>query len=335
MDNLIAEIAELDANGEHGSLCGVEVELRKKKFQEMWRLLRSKDASMFQRSKSKWLKDGDANSKYFHTCVKARASRNSLKAIKVDGTWVEKPTKVRKVVVDYFRNQVADTHWERPTLDGVDFATLSGEDNRDLNSPFSMLEIEEVIKTSDGNKSPGPDGFNFAFFKYFWYLLKHEIHIMFDQFYANEVLPKSFLSFFVTLIPKVSAPLSLNQYRPISLLGSLYKLFSKVLAKRLAKVINSIISISQSAFLKERHLVDGVLVTSQFPVLKISLNKSHKSEYFSKECHIFFFKNNLDNNLSNHRNIQLTSGIQKSHLINSLGLKAIENVLKTLMFQHH
>jgi hypothetical protein len=92
---------------------------------------------------------------------------------------------VRKVVVDYFRKHVAESHWERPTLDGVDFATLSVEDNLALVLPFSLLEIEEVIKTSDGNKSPGPDGFNFAFFKEFWYLLKHEIRIMFDQFHVN------------------------------------------------------------------------------------------------------------------------------------------------------
>jgi hypothetical protein len=34
------------------------------------------------------------------------------------------------------------------------------------------LEIEAVVKESDGNKSPGPDGFNFGFVKEFWYLIK-------------------------------------------------------------------------------------------------------------------------------------------------------------------
>ena len=61
----------------------------------------------------------------------------------------------------------------------------------------------------------------------------------------------------------MNAPMSLNQYRPISLLGSLYKLLSKVLASRLSNVMNSIISISQLAFLKGRHLVDGVLIINE------------------------------------------------------------------------
>ena len=151
---------------------------------------------------------------------------------------------------------------------------LSEEENRALIAPFSLAEIEVVVKESDGNKSLGPDGFNFTFFKEFWYLLKHEVRMMFDQFYANEVLPKSFLSYFVTLIPKVKVPVSLKEYRPISLLGSLYKFLSKVLATRLSKVMNSIISGSQSAFLKGRHLVDGVLVVNEV----VDLAKQTKRE---------------------------------------------------------
>jgi hypothetical protein len=50
------------------------------------------------------------------------------------------------------------------------------------------------------------------------------------------------LSYFVTLIPKVNSPFSLGDFRPISLLGSLYKLIAKVLASRLAKVMNSLIA---------------------------------------------------------------------------------------------
>ena len=272
--SLVVEIENLDVKGEFGVLSCAEVEMRKLKFAEMWKLLKCKDASMFQRSKSKWLKEGDENSKYFYRCVKARDVKNSLKALKVDGGWVDNPTGVRKVVVDYFKNQVTDDKWKKSTLDGVHFAKLSEEENRDLIALFAIAEIELVVKESDGNKSLGPDGFNFAFFKEFWYLLKHEIRIMFDQFHANESLPKSFLSFFVTLFPKVKVPLSLKEYRPISLLGSLYKFLSKVLAARLSKVMNSIIFVSQSAFLKGRHLVDGVLVVNEV----VDLAKKSKRE---------------------------------------------------------
>jgi hypothetical protein len=130
-------------------------------------------------------------------------------------------------------------------------------------SSFSTEEIDNVVMESDGNKSPGPDGFNFSFFKEFWYLLKDEVRIMFDQFFENASLPKSFASYFVALIPKVKSPFSLDEFRPISLLGSLYKLVAKVLAARLAPVMHSIVATTQSAFLKGRLLVDGVVVINE------------------------------------------------------------------------
>jgi hypothetical protein len=136
-------------------------------------------------------------------------------------------------------------------------------ENDELTAPFSLEEIHKAVVDSDGNKCPGPDGFNNAFFKNSWDLLKGEIRILFDQFHGIGSLPSSMLSYFVTLIPKVNSPFSLGDFRPISLLGSLYKLIAKVLASRLAKVMNTLIAPTQSAFIKGRNLVDGVLVTNE------------------------------------------------------------------------
>jgi hypothetical protein len=155
---------------------------------------------------------------------------------------------------------------------------LSVEENDSLSAPFTSEEIELVVKESDGNKSPGPDGFKFNFLKDSWDLLKGEVRILFDQFPGNCSLPKSFLSYFVTLIPKVESPFGLSDYRPISLLGSLYKIIAKVLANRLAKVMNSIIPTTQSAFIKGRNLVDGVMVVNEI----IDLAKKT-----GRECMVF------------------------------------------------
>jgi len=56
---LVGEIEKIDVKGELGVLSNFKVEMRKLKFNEMWKLLKCKDASMFQRLKSKWLKEGD------------------------------------------------------------------------------------------------------------------------------------------------------------------------------------------------------------------------------------------------------------------------------------
>ena len=55
----------------------------------------------------------------------------------------------------------------------------------------------------------------------------------------------------------------LGDYRPISLLGGLYKLFAKVLADRLKKVIGKVVSLDQNAFIKGRQILDASLIANE------------------------------------------------------------------------
>jgi hypothetical protein len=148
-------------------------------------------------------------------------------------------------------------------LDGLVFTEITTDQNVDLVKPFSSEEIDEVVRCCDGSKSMGSDGFNFAFFKVFWDLMKYEVRILFYQFHDNACLPKSLFSYFITLIPKVQSLQALKEFRPISLLESLYKLISKVLAARLATVIGSLIPNIQSTFIKGRSLVEGVVAVNE------------------------------------------------------------------------
>ncbi|KAK2449806.1 hypothetical protein QL285_008962 [Trifolium repens] len=260
---LIKNIMEFDVKSEGVGLDDVEVVERKKLFEELWLLLKNLDALTFQRARSKWLKEGDSNSRFFHNCIQARKRRNDVKALRTPSGWVEGPTLVRNEVVAYFKDHFNDDGWQRPTLDGIMFPQLPVEKVEELTAIFSLEEITEVVTSCDGNKSPGPDGFNFAFIKEFWDLLKGDVRIMFDQFHGNSCLPKSLCSYFLTLIPKVSSPQALGDFSPISLLGCLYKLVAKVLVSRLAKVVDLLIPNTQSAFIKGRQLVDGVVVVSE------------------------------------------------------------------------
>jgi hypothetical protein len=55
----------------------------------------------------------------------------------------------------------------------------------------------------------------------------------------------------------------LNDFRPIALVGSLYKILAKVLANRLRLVVGSVISVSQTAFIQDRHNLDGILIANE------------------------------------------------------------------------
>ncbi|XP_028126741.1 uncharacterized protein LOC114323361 [Camellia sinensis] len=84
-----------------------------------------------------------------------------------------------------------------------------------------------------------------------------------SQFYQMGQFGESFNSTFVALIPKVDGAEDIRQFRPISLLGSVYKLLAKVLTNRLRLQVREVVSESQHAFLGGRQILDAVLVANE------------------------------------------------------------------------
>lgn len=76
-------------------------------------------------------------------------------------------------------------------------------------------------------------------------------------------MPKSIYVSLLTLLPKVDNPHNLSEYRPISLVGSLYKILEKVLANRMNRVISKLVSRSQTSFVPSRKIIYGVLVLNE------------------------------------------------------------------------
>lgn len=159
---------------------------------------------------------------------------------------------IKKEAKSNFQGLFAAQNQPRPLLEGISFNSLSQEENSQLCAHFSFDEIKEAIWSCDGDKSPGPDGFNFTFFNKFWNSISGEISMLVDEFYNNLVQPKGICSSFISLIPKRDNPQNITDYRPSSLIGSIHKIISKILAARIKKVIGKLIFRCQSAFISER-----------------------------------------------------------------------------------
>ena len=71
-------------------------------------------------------------------------------------------------------------------------------------------------------------------------------------FHWHSVFEQSLNASFLTLIPKKSNAVNILDFRPINLVGSVYKLLSKVLANRLMAVLDNLISETQNSFVGGR-----------------------------------------------------------------------------------
>ena len=84
-----------------------------------------------------------------------------------------------------------------------------------------------------------------------------------DEFYVNGIFLKGCNASFIALIPKVADPQNLNEFRPISLIGCMYKIVAKLLAKRLKKVMPTIIDERKSAFIGGKHLLHNIVIANE------------------------------------------------------------------------
>ena len=86
---------------------------------------------------------------------------------------------------------------------------------------------------------------------------------VFKEFHDHGSFPKSLNNTFLVLIPKKGGVEDLGDFRPISLLGGLYKLLAKVLANRLKKVVGKVVSPAQNAFVMGRQILDASLIANE------------------------------------------------------------------------
>ncbi|GAU30605.1 hypothetical protein TSUD_62250 [Trifolium subterraneum] len=253
------EVEEMLANGDSHPIFINSKELSK----NFWEQLHFKESLLQQKSRTKWIKEGDSNTRYFHASIKGRRRRNNVVKIKKGTEWLQGVAAIKSEAIDHYSKLFSEEWLQRPFLQGINFKTLSADDNAFLLEPFAEDEVRETIWSCDGNKSPGPDGFNINFLKACWSIVKSDVLDFLREFHENAHLPKALTSSFLTLIPKKDHPQDFYDYRPICLIGSLYKILSKILANRLKKVLGKIISNCQSAFLPRRQILDGVVVLNE------------------------------------------------------------------------
>lgn len=124
-------------------------------------------------------------------------------------------------------------------------------------------EIMQAVWSCDGSKALGYYGYNLSFIKEVWDIIGPSICDFVKKFMMQGILPNEVNTTWVALIPKVAGAKRLENFRPISMVGSLYKITSKLLSGRLKRVMGELVDETQSAFTNDRQILDGVLIANQ------------------------------------------------------------------------
>lgn len=112
-------------------------------------------------------------------------------------------------------------------------------------------------------KTLGLDRYIVGFFSKNLGSYKIECHGIEQWFLWEEGVNKAHKYYFLLLIPKVKDVVNILDYKPISCLNTIYKLLSKILARRLSTVLPELISINQTTFVRGHLISDNISLAEE------------------------------------------------------------------------
>ncbi|XP_026428612.1 uncharacterized protein LOC113324504 [Papaver somniferum] len=217
-----------------------------------------------QKSRNKWILEGSSNTSYFHITINTRRSVNTISELVTDdGSLIIDPDQLRDYVVSYYESkfngvgtQIEDSLFE------YEHNSISLEERHMLDSIPSLEEIKAAVFALGADSASGPDGFSGCFYKHCWDLIHQDLAKAIIFCWNNKTIPNGANSSLTLLLAKVRGGDSLEKYRPIGLSNFFFKIFTKILATRLGKVLDNFVSEEQVAFMKGRNIHENISLAS-------------------------------------------------------------------------
>ena len=217
------------------------------------------------RSKARWCEQGERSTRYFFNLEKRNRSNNYITKLKAENRTLVTPTEILNEEHRYYQNLYTSTCTNPNDTCFDEFfesSTLPKLTSQLADTCDGFLTKEEChasLKEFSRGKSPGTDGLTAEFYLTFWELLEQELVDSLIYTFEISELSISQKRGIITFIPKKDKnKVFLNNWRPISLLTTDYKIATKAIAARIAKVLPSLIHGDQTGYIKGRFIGQNV-----------------------------------------------------------------------------
>jgi len=220
-------------------------------------------------SASRWLRYGDTCSKAFFDFHSIGKKRTLLRELETEEGIVSGQSDLALYVTSFYANLYSSDALAQGIAEAQTVcwksvpAKVTQAMNERLTRDLSFKDVTDAIKALPKGKAPGHNGVPMEFFQEFKKevapMLLHAFSAMFRVSTTSAHINKGL----ITLIPKSRDRARLNNWRPITLLGSLYKVLAKTLARRIQTDLTEIIRPNQTGFVEGRSILDNVFMAQE------------------------------------------------------------------------
>lgn len=207
-----------------------------------------------QKSRLTEIREGDASTRFFHLGASGRRRKNHIPSlIGRDGAVTYHEGKA-SILLDRFKGLMGRSF---SSIAGLNWATINlpRRDLLHLDGSFTEQELLAFVNEAHGERAPGPDGFTGDFFKRCWQLIKGDLLAAVNCVHSLRGRNWDLLNTAnLVLLPKRDGAQEASDFRPVSLMHSVPKLVSKMLATRLAPEIHHLVTNNQSALIRGRSI---------------------------------------------------------------------------------
>ncbi len=132
-----------------------------------------------------------------------------------------------------------------------------------LIAPIGTMDVKLSLWPFKPFKAHGPDGLHPRFFQKCWNIVGNFVVSEVRKIFSSGRMPKYLKKTLISLITKFLGPETLNQFRPISLCNTVYKIVTKIIVSRLRPILGNLVSPFQAAFVPGRRGIDNVIIAHE------------------------------------------------------------------------
>jgi hypothetical protein len=214
------------------------------------------------KSRVKWFEYGKKSNKFFLSLMKSKQNQKLISKISNGNELFVGQEEVSKGITHFYRKLYEKDRNLGTFNDDEDFykhcPKLTASQAKELDETLTIKDLFNALKSCK-DSSPGPDGIPYVVYKTFWKITGPIILDSWKHSVVMKTLPKSHYESIITLLPKEGKDTSdIKNWRPITLSNCNSKIITKALSNKVLKVLDSILDVSQTAYVPGRSVADNL-----------------------------------------------------------------------------